>query len=189
MGYSHLKIPRICEYCNKPFEAKTVSTRFCSKECGNKSGKEKKKQVKEEERKQQILIDSADTIAKIQTRPYISIAEAVVLFGISKNTIHRLIKSGKIPAVNLGQRLTRVSRSNIEAMFSAIVLPEKPIEQPPKMSYDQNECYTIAEVSDKFGVSLSTVNKTIRRLGVPRRQIGKYVYVPKEQINKIFSNK
>jgi transposase len=57
------------------------------------------------------------------------------------------------------------------------------------MSYDPNECYTIAEVSDKFGVSLSTVNKTIRRLGVPRRQIGKYVYVPKEQINKIFSNK
>ncbi len=189
MGYSHLKIPRICEYCSKPFEAKTVSTRFCSKECGNKSGKEKKKQVKEEERKQQILIDNADTIAKIQTRPYISIAEAVILFGISKNTIHRLIKSGKIPAVNLGQRLTRVSRSNIEAMFSVIELPEKPKEQPKKMSYEPNECYTIAEVTDKFGVSLSTVNKTIRRLGVPRRQMGKYVYVPKEQIDKIFASK
>ncbi len=189
MGYSQLKIPRICEYCSKPFEAKTVSTRFCSKECANKSGKEIKKQAKEEDRRQQILQDSAASIAKIQTRPYISIAEAVILFGISKNTIHRLIKSDRIPAVNLGERLTRVSRVHIEAMFPAIELPEKPKEQPSKMIYEPNECYTIAEVSEKFGVSFSTVNKTIRRLGVPRRQVGKYVYVPKEQIDKIFSSK
>ena len=189
MGYSQLKIPRICEYCSKPFEAKTVSTRFCSKECANKSGKEIKKHAKEEEHRQQILKDSAASIAKIQTRPYISIAEAVVLYGISKNTIHRLIKSGRIPAINLGERLTRVSRLHIEAMFLAIELPEKPKEQPIKMNYEPNECYTIAEVSKKFGVSLSTVNKTIRSFGVPRRQEGKFVYVPKEQIDKIFASK
>lgn len=189
MGYSQLKIPRICEYCSKPFEAKTVSTRFCSKECGNKSGKEIKKQAKEDERKQQILKESAASIAKIQTRPYISISEAVVLFGISKNTIHRLIKSGRIPGINLGERLTRVSRVHIEAMFPAIELPEKSKEQSPKMIYEPNECYTIAEVSAKFGVSLSTVNKTIRRFGIPMRQVGKFVYVPKEQIDKIFASK
>jgi hypothetical protein len=40
----------------------------------------------EEERKKQLLKDNAATIAEIQTRPYISIAEAVVLFGISKKT-------------------------------------------------------------------------------------------------------
>jgi excisionase family DNA binding protein len=189
MGVSQLKIPRICENCGKPFEAKTVVTRFCSKECGNKSGKEKKKQVQEEERKQQILQESAATIAEIQTRPYISIGEAVVLFGISKNTIHRLIKAGRIPAINLGQRLTRVSRLHIEAMFSAIEIPKATKEQPPKMIYEPNECYTIAEVSEKFGISPSTVNKTIRKVGIPRRQVGKFVCVPKEQIDKIFANK
>jgi hypothetical protein len=25
MGYSQLKIPKICEYCGKPFEAKIVA--------------------------------------------------------------------------------------------------------------------------------------------------------------------
>ena len=116
-----------------------------------------------------------------------SVSEATVLFGISKDTIRRLIKAGKIPAYNLGQRLTRVSRVHIEAMFTAVDLPEESVEEPVKMNYDKSECYNIAEVSEKFGVSPSTVNKTIRKYSIPRRQIGKHVYVPKEQIEKLFS--
>ena len=189
MGISKLKIPKICEQCGKPFEAKTVVTRFCSPICVNKSGKEKKRESKDVERKQSILQQSTNQIAHIQTRPYISITDATVLFGISKDTIRRLIKAGKIPAVNLGQRLTRVSRLHIEAMFTEVVLPEEPKEQPVKLRYNESECYKITEVSEKFGVSPSTVNKTIRRNGIPRRQVGKFVYVPKEQIDRIFSNK
>ena len=51
MGFSKLKIPKICEQCGKPFEAKTVVARFCSPTCANKSGREKKKQAKEAEQK------------------------------------------------------------------------------------------------------------------------------------------
>jgi len=189
MGISKLKIPKICEQCGKPFEAKTVVTRFCSPICVNKSGKEKKRESKDVERKQSILEQSTNQIAHIQTRPYISISDATVLFGISKDTIRRLIKAGKIPAVNLGQRLTRVSRLHIEAMFTEVVLPEEPKEQPVKLRYNESECYKITEVSEKFGVSPSTVNKTIRRNSIPRRQVGKFVFVPKEQIDRIFSNK
>ncbi|KAA6307373.1 hypothetical protein EZS27_040959, partial [termite gut metagenome] len=124
------------------------------------------------------------------TRPYISIAEAMVLFGISKDTLRRLIKAGKIPAVNLGERLTRVSRQHIESMFTSVVVLERPKEtQSIKLQYEPSECYTIAEVSEIFGVSLSTVSKTIRRYSIPKRQIGKFVYVPKEQIDKVFAGK
>jgi len=155
----------------------------------NKSGKEKKREAKDAERKQSILEQSTNQIAQIQTRPYISITEATVLFGISKDTIRRLIKAGKIPAVNLGQRLIRVSRLHIKAIFTEVVLPEETKEQPIKLRYNESECYNIAEVSEKFGVSPSTVNKTIRRNSIPRRQVGKFVYVPKEQIDRIFSIK
>ncbi len=189
MGISKLKIPKICEYCERPFEAKTVTTRFCSPTCGNKSGKERKRQAKQAERKQTLLEQSAAKIAEMQTRPFLSISEATVLFGISKDTIRRLIKAGKIPAFNLGERLTRVSRIHLEAMFTAVDLPEQPKEQPVKLQYEPSECYTIAEVSEKFGVSLSTVNNTIRRNSIPKRQVGRFVYVPKEQIDKIFSRK
>jgi len=189
MGKSNLKIPRICEQCGNPFEAKTVATRFCSPYCVDKSGKERKRQAKEAERKQMLLEQFAGHIAEIQARPYISIAEATMLFGISKDTIRRLIKADKIPAVNLGQRLTRVSRVHIEAMFTAVTIPEEPEAKPAKLQYEKSECYNIAEVSEKFGVSPSTVNKTIRRNSIPRRQFGKFVYVPKDQIDRIFSSK
>ncbi|MCE5331476.1 MAG: helix-turn-helix domain-containing protein [Bacteroidales bacterium] len=191
MGYSQLKIPKICEHCGKPFEAKTVTTRFCSDTCNNASLRLRKKQTLEEERKQKVLQESKAIIAEIQTRPYISIAEAVVLFGISKNTIHRLIRAGKIPAVNLGERLTRISRTHIEAMFTAVALPEqKPQEQQAvKLQYEPSECYTIGEVSEKYGISLSTVSNLIRRNSIPKREVGKFVYVPKEMIDKLLARK
>lgn len=189
MGYSQLKIPKICEQCGKPFEAKTVITRFCGNACASLSSKDKKRQAKEAEQKQTILKESANRIAEIQTRPFISITEATVLFGISKDTIRRLVKSGKVPAVNLGKRLTRVSRSHIETMFTAVELPEKAQSKPAKLQYESDECYTIAEVSEKYGVSPTTVSNTIRRNSIPKRQVGKYVYVPKVQIDQIFARK
>ena len=188
MGVSKLKIPKICEQCEKPFEAKTVVTRFWCSTCADKAGRERKKQAKEAEQKQKLLEESAKQIAEMQTRPYISITEATILFGISKDTIRRLVKAGKVPAVNLGERLTRVSRSHIEEMFTAIEVPEQK-EKPVKLQYESDECYTIAEVSEKYRVSLSTVDKIIRRNSIPKRQIGRFVYVPKEQIDKIFASR
>jgi excisionase family DNA binding protein len=117
MGASKLKLPKVCEHCGKAFEAKTVTTRFCSNACNLASLRKHKKQALEEERKQQILQENIAVIAEIQTRPYISITEAVVLFGIFKDTIRRLIKAGRIPAVNLGERLTCISRTHVEACF------------------------------------------------------------------------
>jgi excisionase family DNA binding protein len=191
MGISKLKIPKVCEHCGKPFEARTFNTRFCSSVCNTASLRNRKKQTLEEERKQQILQESKAAIAEIQTRPYISIAEAVVLFGISKDTIRRLIRAGKIPAINLGERLTRISRTHIEAMFTAVAVPEeKPQEQQAiKLQYEPGECYTIGEVSEKFGVSPSTVSNIIRRNSIPKREIGRFVYIPKDMIDKILANK
>ncbi|MDR2969468.1 MAG: helix-turn-helix domain-containing protein [Tannerellaceae bacterium] len=189
MGFSKLKIPKICEQCGKAFEAKTVVTRFCSSTCANKSGKEKKKQAKEAEQKQTLLEQSAEKIAEMQTRPYISITEATILFGISKDTIRRLIKAGKVPAVNFGLRLTRVSRVHLEEMYSTIEIPEEPKEKPIKLHYEIDECYTVTEISVKYGVSPSTVENVIRRNSLPKRQVGNYVYVPKEPIDKIFARK
>lgn len=49
--------------------------------------------------------------------------------------------------------------------------------------------YTIGEISQKYGVLLSSVDKTIRKNSIPKKQIGKFVYVPKVEIDKIFTNK
>ena len=185
MGYSKLKITKPCEYCGKSFEAKTVTTRFCTNDCGHKADNARKKAARQEA-KQQELIDKIPN-----NRPYISIAEAVLLFNVSRDTIYRLIRMGKIPAINLGERLTRISRSHIETMFAPLAItPTIPeVQQLKKMDYSQDECYTIGEITEKFGISPSTVSNTIRKNSIPKKQIGKFVYVPKVEIDKIFANK
>jgi excisionase family DNA binding protein len=184
MGYSKLKIPKVCEYCRKPFEAKTVTTRFCSKECSHKADNARKKAGRKEAKQQELIAQIPNN------RPYISIDEAVLLFGISRDTIYRLVRLGKIPSINLGDRLTRISRAHIETMFAPLeVVPTPTEKQSKKMDYSLTECYTIGEITDKFGVSPATVSNVIRRNSIPKKQVGKFVYVPKVEIDKIFANK
>ena len=185
MPASKYKIERICEVCGTPFFAKMIDSKYCSPKCSKKAYSMKKAQEKKEQQRQQ----QAEKIP--QSREYISIAEAVVMFGISRDTIYRLVRNGKIPSINLGERLTRISRVHIENMFPVSAQPESTatITQPqPQKTYkfDSSDSYTIGEVSKKFGVSDSTVYKTIRRMSIPTCQKGKFVYVPKVEIEKVF---
>ncbi len=183
MPASKFTLSKNCEICGNQFNAKTVYSKFCSKKCSDTASRKKKALQKQQEQRKQL----SEQIPA--ARPYISIAEAVLIFGISRDTIYRQIKKGNIPAVNLGERLTRISRSHIEAMFPKVdTINTMPEIINPKLNYTQDECYTIGEITEKFGISPSTVNKTIRKNSIPKKQIGKFVYVPKVEIDRIFSN-
>ena len=184
MGISKLKIPKICEYCGKQFEARTLTTQYCSKDCGHKADNARKKAGRQEAKRQELIAHIPND------RPYVSVSEAVLLYGVSRDTIYRLVRMNKIPAVNLGERLTRISRAHLEPKFKPLkVTPIVPEKQSKKMDYSQEECYTIGEITEKFGVSPSTVSNSIRRNSIPKKQIGKFVYVPKVEIDKLFANK
>lgn len=184
MPASKYKLERKCEMCGETFLAKTLYSRFCSERCKTAAYRAKKKEKKKEQQHQEI-------VAQIpQDRPYISIAEAVHLFGVSRDTIYRLIRSGRIPAINLGERLTRVSRDHIESMFPVVetTVKEKPTPKPANnYKFDSSDSYTIGEVSKVYGISDSTVYKAIRRMSIPICQKGRFVYVPKVEIDKVFN--
>lgn len=188
MGFSQLKIPKLCEFCEKPFEAKTVSTRFCSKYCSEKQGRRQKQLDKEVKEKQSLLEKKSNRIAEIQTRPYISVSEAVILYGISKDTIHRLIKNGKIPAHNFGHRLTRVSKFDLELLFTPADKFVK-AQKEENRDFEVGNCYTISEISEKYKASPSTVSNVIKKNKIPTKQVGSFVYVPKRYIDEIFDPK
>ena len=189
MGFSNLRIPKLCEFCEKPFEAKTVTTRFCSKLCSEKSIKRQKRLVQEVEAKQVLLEKSINKIAEIQTRPYLSVGEAAVFFGMSKDTIYRLIKSNRISAHNFGERLTRVCKSDLENLFTGVELLDQSKESPVKPNFEVGNCYTISEISAKFHADPGTVNRVIKSNKIPTKQVGSFVYVPKNLIDKIFDGK
>lgn len=176
------KIEKQCAVCGELFIPKTVDSVYCSKTCSNTAYRKKKIQKKKEEEQKAVIEKiSAD-------RLYISVPEAIALFGVAKSTLYRLIRQRRIPAINLGTRLVRIDRAAIEEMFPIRQNPlvkEKPT--PKVYRLEPEDCYTIGEIAKKFGVSDSSVYKHIRKYSIPTRQIGNYVYAPKSEIDNIYS--
>jgi excisionase family DNA binding protein len=184
MAASKVLIPKICECCGEPFMAKTVTTHFCSKVCNNKSLREKKKNEEREKKLLSILQEKRQAIAEMQTRPYVSISEASSLFGISEDTIRRMVRRGTISGVNFGQRLMRVNREEMERLFTAIEVPER--KEKPK-NYKLDECYSIGECLKKYNIPECRLESIIKGFNIPKRQVGNYVYIPKIEIDKIMN--
>jgi len=177
------KIQKQCEVCGQSFVPKTVDSVYCSKKCGAAAYRKKKALKKKKEEEQQAVIDkiSAD-------RLYISVPEAIALFGVAKSTLYRLVRQKRIPAINLGTRLVRIDRAAIEEMFPIRQTPLKKEKPTAKLySLEPQDCYTIGEIAKKFGISDSTVYKHIRKYSIPTRQIGNYVYAPKTEIDNLYN--
>lgn len=185
MPGSQFILPRNCENRDAQFNYKIVHSKFCSRKGGEAAIRKKKVQEKQEEQRQQlagqIIID----------RSYVSIAEAVVLFDISKDIIDSKIRKDNIPSVNLGERLKRISRVYIEYFFSKVEFAKviQPTTKKQAIDFDLINFYTIGEISQKYGLSLSTVDKTIRKCSIYKKKIGKFVYVLKVENDSLFAHK
>ena len=120
-------------------------------------------------------------IAELQCREYISVSEATMLYGVSKDTVYRMIRKGVVLGINLGERLTRVRKSDFDNLFIGKGIEEEKKEETEKeKTYDIKDCYTLSEVSKKYNANPSKYN-------IPKQKIGSFVYVPKEKIDQIFN--
>lgn len=186
MAATKVLVPKVCEHCGKPFMAKTVTTRFCSTACNNKNIKDRKKKEVENKKLAALLEKKKEIYADIQSRPFITVSEASKLFGISEDTIRRMIRRRTIPAINFGQRLTRVDRESLEGFFNSV---EIPTEQQEKKEYSLEECYTIGECQKKYDLAESILERIIKGYNIPKKQVGNYVYIPKVEIDKVLNTK
>lgn len=183
MEKAKYNIERKCKMCAESFLAKTLDSVYCSRRCSSAAYQQKKRA---EAQRQKL-----DAIAKSipSTKDFLSVQEATCLYSVSKETLYRLIRRKSITYINLGVRLIRLSRSELEKKFShreESIRKEK--EQPVKTyRLEIEDCYTIGEVSERFGVSASTIYTAIRKYSIVLRQIGKYVYIPKIEVNNIFN--
>ena len=137
-------------------------------------------------------LGNAEAIAQqvSDIREYISVKEAVAMFGVERSTLYRLIKLGRIPTINMGTRLTRIKRSEMERLFlnrsESIAEKEKPA--PKIYSLEPEDCYTITEICEKYHINDSSVWAHVRKYSIPSRQIGNYVYVPKQEIDNLYKS-
>lgn len=178
------EIKRKCKVCGKVFVAKTLDSYYCSRKCSNVAWKRKRNEKLKNARLEAI----AQLVPDI--REYISVKEAVAMFGVERSTLYRLIKEGRVPAINIGERLTRIKRSDMERLF--LSRPESAVEKekpaPKLYSMEPEDCYTITEVCEKYHINDSSVWAHVRKYSIPSRQIGNYVYVPKQEIDNLYKS-
>lgn len=179
-----LEIRRKCKICGKVFLVKKLDSQYCSAKCSKIAYKRKCDAEKKETRLQKI----ASQVPKI--REYISVKEAVAIFGVERDSVYRLVRSGKVNSVNLGKRLIRINRKDMEALLPTRKKIRKEREKPlPKLySLEPEDCYTINEVCKKYLINDSTVWAHVRKYSIPSRQIRIYVYVPKEDIDNLYKS-
>lgn len=180
---SNIEVLRVCEYCKNEFVAKTTVTRFCSQKCNSRDYKERIKRLKVEVSNKRTEITKTNSIDFINAKEILTVKEVATLLNCSERSVYRYIDTGIIEAFNIGQRLTRVKRSNIDKLFKQPQPEPKPVRNIVK--YDVSECYTINEVIEKFNISNGALYNIIKRNKLPKIQKGKFVYVPKMLIENL----
>ena len=168
MPRAKFQIERKCKICGKPIMALTIESQYCSPACGQKAYKIRKREQKRNEELQQV-IEGLDS-----DRDFITVPEAIALFAVGRQTLYHYIRSGKIPSVNLGQRLTRLSKKQLGELFPLRTSVIDGEVKTVRKLYDMEpeNCYTITEICKKYKVNDSTVYTQIRKYGIPTRQIG-----------------
>lgn len=182
MPAAKFEISRECKFCSKLFLAKTITSKYCSPRC-SKSAYAKKRKV---ENIKKLKIEKALKISNEEE--YISVADAVALYDVSRDTIYRLIRNEKITTYNLGKRLTKVYRKDLEKLFDLKPITETITakEEVKTFRLEKEDCYSIGEITIKYRVSETSVYTHIRKYGIPIRQLGKSVYAPKKEIDNIY---
>ena len=124
MSTSTFKILKQCLMCGNMFEAQRVSTKYCSHKCNNKHYKLKikldKKDIAELDLRETKIKFKTTALNKalIKEKEFLTVREVARLLNCSVRTAYYSIEKKNIKAVNLGQRITRVKRSDIDKLFT-----------------------------------------------------------------------
>ena len=124
MPAAKFEIVRKCKICGEPFKAKTIESWYCSPRCSKIAWKRNK----DEELRMQKLDEVVKKIPK--SKDYITVPEAYALFGISKETLYRLIRKGVISSVNVGEwkshaTLTLLAKQDLPTFGYNMIAPLK----------------------------------------------------------------
>jgi excisionase family DNA binding protein len=114
---SNIYLQKICQECSQEFTARTTVTKYCGDLCAKRAYKKRKRSEKIAESNQETELQKIQPLLVLKEKTYISINETVVLLGLSRRTLYRLIEKGQLQADKVGGR-TLIQRKNIERIFT-----------------------------------------------------------------------
>ena len=181
---SKIEVQRICQHCGNEFTARTTVTRFCSHRCASAAHKQKVRAGKVEQSNKQTQEIKTQPIEELKAKEFLTVREVARLLNCSVRSAYYYIESGTIKAVNLGQRITRVKRSEIDKLFEQ---PQPVTHQLEQIQFDIADCYNLTEVQNKYGISETALQNLIKRNSIPKIKKGWFAYVPKTVIDKLLN--
>lgn len=114
---SNIRIERVCQYCGTKFITKTIVTRYCSHTCNRKA-------YKLEQRNKKISYARYNThnIEERQYPPithpvYLTVKETSAILKCSTKMVYSLISSGRLKAINLSVRKTRINVLDLALLY------------------------------------------------------------------------
>lgn len=115
---SNIQVQRICQRCGKEFTARTTVTQYCGDNCAKRAYKARVKAAKIEASNTETRIIRTQPIEELKAKEFLTVREVSRLLNCSVRSAYYYIDRGSIKAVNLGQRITRVKRSEIDKLFN-----------------------------------------------------------------------
>lgn len=186
---SNIEVQRICKHCGNEFTARTTVTQYCSDTCSKRAYKARVRAGRVEVSNKETQHIKTQPIEELKAKEFLTVREVARLLNYSVRSAYYYIENGTIKAVNLGQRITRVKRSEIDKLFEqpqpVALQPGTP--EPQQKQFDISEYYSITEVQDKYGISQTTLQNLTKRNNIPKVKKGWFVYVPKAVIDKLLS--
>lgn len=135
-------------------------TRFCSHKCNSRAYKANVRGLKVEISNRETIQHTAKPIEELKAKEFLTVREVARLLSCSVRSAYYYIERGTIKAVNLGQRITRVKRSEIDKLFEQ---PQPVTSQPEQIQFDIADCYNLAEIQEKYNISEAALYRIIKR--------------------------
>lgn len=182
---SNIEVQRICQHCGNEFTAKTTVTKYCSHRCGSLANKALRRAEKVQKSNAETKRIKLQPVEDLKAKEFLTVREVAQLLNCSVRSAYYYIECGTINAINLGQRITRVKRSDIDKLFETPVIEKK--QQAEQTLFGLSDCYTLTEVREKFNVSSKSFYEMVKRNNIPKIRNGKNVYVLKTAVDKLLS--
>lgn len=179
---SNIEIQRICQYCSKEFTARTTVTKYCTMKCTKAVWRNKTRNANIERNNEQVRIIKSVPIEELKAKEFLTVKETATLLNCSRKTVNRAINLGRLTAVNIGIKTTRIKRTDIETLQ---IFREVEDESQTREHYNISECCTIGEAHTRFNISPSGLRNILIKHKVPKFQKHKFVYIPITILEKL----
>ncbi|MDD4142549.1 MAG: helix-turn-helix domain-containing protein [Bacteroidales bacterium] len=172
---------KVCQFCGNIFTAAKSTTRYCSPTCANRA--------KKETDKLKFISDRSNILkqqrrAELSEKDYLSISQASTLLGISRPTIYKLIKDGKLQTQRISERITRIRRTELEQFSN-----NTSTTQSTETEDDKENLITKREALETYGISEAWFFKKLKSKNISPAIINGKGYYPAVTVKLLFSKK